>query len=164
MNVNNGNILILEVSQGRPMPARLREFIHEGSFDRMRDACSKARTTESFENIVQQFSSTFGIDGAVQAIEVGHNWSEVIGSTLYAPIGLIFGGWDGFKSPKTRLLRVDLNILRQVRHAFPVADVSLAGGSPPPAPIRAQVHVIQQNRGRQNEEVPVATASVIHNK
>ena len=163
MNANNENIMILEVSQGRPMPARLREFIHEGSFLRMRNACSKARTTESFENIVQQFNSTFGIDGAIQAIEVGHHWSEVIGSTLYAPIGLIFGGWDGFKSPRTRLLRVDLNILRQVRHAFPVADVSLVGGSPPPATIRAQVHVVQQQQRRhQNEEVPVVTASIIH--
>jgi hypothetical protein len=148
------SILILECNQGKPVPVVLHQYLHEPSFRRMMEQCDRARTREEFENIVISFNSQFGIDGAIQAIEVGHPWLEVIGSTLFAPIGMTFGmGWKGFKSPRNRYLRVDTNILMQVQHAFPSADVR-HGNTPRSTTVRAQATVVGQ------EGVPVVKATV----
>ena len=57
---------------------------------------------------------------------------EVLGSTLYAPIGLTFGmGWQGFKQPRDRFLRVDMGALRNMQHAYPTAVAAVAPANVP---------------------------------
>ncbi len=127
------------------MPHVLKQYLNESSFLQMRARCCRARSRQEFEGIVSEFNATFGIDNAIQAIEIGHTMAEVVGAFLYAPIGLTIGaGWTGFKQPLNRMLRVDTGVLNRIRHAFPVAGVS--GGHDSTAyqqePVQAEVHVV----------------------
>jgi hypothetical protein len=80
---------------------------------------------------------------------------EVLGSTLYAPIGLTLGmGWTGFKQPRDRFLRIDVERLRTIQHAYPTAVAAVAPANVPASATAAFASVPTAN-------VPLATAKTV---
>jgi len=97
------NIYMIPCNDGRPMPARLKRYISERSFLQMRSEAGRARSIEAFQDIVLRFDERYQLHGAVRGVQQGHSMSEVIGATLFSPIGMAFGmGWTGFKAPMER--------------------------------------------------------------
>ena len=78
------DVLVLEVNPGKAIPRRIRDYIPEQHFHKLKVFCSRARNKEDFERIVSAFCDQM-CDGvqAITAIEQGKCCS---GSNGYSSI------------------------------------------------------------------------------
>ena len=64
------DVLTLPVNEGMPMPQKLKQYLDEREFLKMRQACNRSKTLEEFEAVVARYNDTFSIGGAVVAVQV----------------------------------------------------------------------------------------------
>jgi len=83
------------VQMGAPLPQKLRPYLNQDLFFRIRRECFDARSKEDFDSVIDRWNLDPNIRGALEGSYVSHSLGEVCMDQLKMLGGLFIGGGIG---------------------------------------------------------------------